>query len=172
MEIKWEITAYLFCSWIYCRAKGNGSCSTMQKRCLRGRFVRKFHNSNAHFIWFVSHFTVGVRGYYYCIAFHCWLSINGTVISFRERERERKETRNEINLRADLSRGPSITSLSSYGAKVRAGAKKMEGGRGVEKRKRLPANPMILVNAPWYFTVCQISNKQKVDKSLVRGRFS
>ena len=62
--------------------------------------------------------------------------------------------RNEINLRTDLFPGPSITSLrsnhlqSSYGAKVRAGAKKMERGRGVEKRKCLPANPMILVNAP------------------------
>ena len=31
---------------------------------------------------------------------------------------------------------------------VRAGAKKMEGGGGGEKRKRLPANPTILENAP------------------------
>ena len=30
---------------------------------------------------------------------------------------------------------------SSYWAKVRAGAKKIEGGRGGEKRRRLPANP-------------------------------
>ena len=39
---------------------------------------------------------------------------------------------------------------SSYGAKVRAGAKKkrVEGGGGGKKRKRLPANPMILENAP------------------------
>ena len=35
---------------------------------------------------------------------------------------------------------------SSYSAKVRAEAKKMEGGG--EKRKRLPANPAILENAP------------------------
>ena len=94
-----------------------------------------------HFMWFVSHFTVGVRGYYYCIAFHCWLLINGTVISFRERERERKETRNEINLRADLFRGPSITSLSSYGAKVRAGAKKMEGEGEWRRGNACPQTP-------------------------------
>ena len=39
---------------------------------------------------------------------------------------------------------------SSYSAKVRAGAKKkkMEGGGGGENRKRLPANPTILENAP------------------------
>ena len=38
---------------------------------------------------------------------------------------------------------------SSYCAKVRAGAKKkVEGGGGGEKRKRLPANPTILKNAP------------------------
>jgi len=39
---------------------------------------------------------------------------------------------------------------SSYGAKVRAGArtKQVEGGGGGEKRKRLPANPTILENAP------------------------
>ena len=37
---------------------------------------------------------------------------------------------------------------SSCCAKVRVGAKKMEGGREREKRKRLPANPMILENAP------------------------
>ena len=42
---------------------------------------------------------------------------------------------------------------SSYGAKVRAGAKKKErveggGAGGGEKRKRLPANPTILENAP------------------------
>ena len=39
---------------------------------------------------------------------------------------------------------------SSYCAKVRAGAKKkkVEGGGGGEKRKRLPANPTILENAP------------------------
>ena len=36
----------------------------------------------------------------------------------------------------------------SYCANVRAGAKKMEGGRGGKKRKRLPANPTILENAP------------------------
>ena len=39
---------------------------------------------------------------------------------------------------------------SSYSAKVRVGAKKMEGGGGGggDKRKRLPANPTILENAP------------------------
>ena len=31
--------------------------------------------------------------------------------------------------------------------------RKMEGGGGWEKRKRLPANPTILENAPSYFTV-------------------
>ena len=36
---------------------------------------------------------------------------------------------------------------SSYGAKVRAGAKKKVEGGG-EKRKRLPADPTILENAP------------------------
>ena len=54
---------------------------------------------------------------------------------------------------------------SSYGAKVRAGAKKkrVEGGGGGEKRKRLPANPTILENAPWYFTVrfiCKLTARQ------------
>ena len=38
---------------------------------------------------------------------------------------------------------------SSHCAKVRAEAKKkVEGGGGGEKRKRLPANPTILENAP------------------------
>ena len=38
---------------------------------------------------------------------------------------------------------------ASYCAKVRAEAKKkVEGGGGGEKRKRLPANPTILENAP------------------------
>ena len=37
---------------------------------------------------------------------------------------------------------------SSYSAKVEAGAKKMEGGGGGEKRKRLSGNPTILENAP------------------------
>ena len=54
---------------------------------------------------------------------------------------------------------------STYSAKVRAGAKKkkMEGGGGGEKRKRLPANPTILENAPWYFTVrfiCKLTARQ------------
>ena len=48
---------------------------------------------------------------------------------------------------------PSLRSKrfqSSYCAEVRAGAKKkkVEGGGGGEKRKRLPANPTILENAP------------------------
>ena len=43
---------------------------------------------------------------------------------------------------------------SSYCAKVKSGSKKkVEGGGGEEKRKRLPANPTILENAPWYFTI-------------------
>ena len=36
----------------------------------------------------------------------------------------------------------------SYSAKVGAGAKKTEGGRGGKKRKRLSANLTILENAP------------------------
>ena len=39
--------------------------------------------------------------------------------------------------------------------------KKVEGGG--EKRKRLPANPTILENAPWYFTVrfiCKLTARQ------------
>ena len=52
----------------------------------------------------------------------------------------------------------------SYCAKVRAGAKtKMEGGRGGKKRKRLPANPTILENAPWNFAVrfiCKLTARQ------------
>ena len=45
---------------------------------------------------------------------------------------------------------PSLRSKrfqSNYSAKVRAGAKKKMEGEG-EKRKRLPANPTILENAP------------------------
>jgi len=41
--------------------------------------------------------------------------------------------------------------------------KKVEGGEGGEKRKRLPANPTILENAPWYFTVrfiCKLTARQ------------
>ena len=53
---------------------------------------------------------------------------------------------------------------SSYCAKVRAEAKKkVEGGGGGEKRKRLPANPTILENAPWNFTVrfiCKLTARQ------------
>ena len=53
---------------------------------------------------------------------------------------------------------------SSYCAKVRVGAKKkVEGGGGREKRKRLPANPTILENAPLYFTVrfiCKLTARQ------------
>ena len=47
-----------------------------------------------------------------------------------------------------MSRESSLRSKcfqSSYGAKVRAGAKKKGGGK---KMKRLPANPTILENAP------------------------
>ena len=53
---------------------------------------------------------------------------------------------------------------SSYWTKVRAEAKKkVEGGGGKEKRKRLPANPTILENAPLYFTVwfiCKLTARQ------------
>ena len=52
---------------------------------------------------------------------------------------------------------------SSYSAKVGAGAKKMEGGRGGKKRKRLSANPTILENAPCYFTdrfICKLTTRQ------------
>ena len=41
--------------------------------------------------------------------------------------------------------------------------RKVEGGGGGEKRKRLPANPTILKNAPWYFTVrliCKLTARQ------------
>ena len=61
---------------------------------------------------------------------------------------------------------------SSYCAKVSAGAKKkkVEGGGGGEKRKRLPANPTILENAPWYFTVrliCKLTARQ--NRSITPG---
>ena len=52
---------------------------------------------------------------------------------------------------------------SNYSAKVRAGAKKIEGEGGGEKRKRLPANTTILENAPWYLTVrfiCKLTARQ------------
>ena len=51
---------------------------------------------------------------------------------------------------------------SSYCAQ-REQKKKMEGGGGGEKRKHLPANLMILENAPWYFTVrfiCKLTARQ------------
>ena len=47
--------------------------------------------------------------------------------------------------------------------KVERKQKKVEGGGGGEKRKRLPANPTILENALWYFTVrfiCQLTARQ------------
>ena len=53
---------------------------------------------------------------------------------------------------------------SSYCAKVKSGSKKeVEGGGGGDKRKCLPANPTILENAPWYFTVrfiCKLTARQ------------
>ena len=45
----------------------------------------------------------------------------------------------------------------------RSDKKKVEGGGGGKKRKRLPANPTILKNAPWYFTVrfvCKLTARQ------------
>ena len=48
--------------------------------------------------------------------------------------------------------------------------KKVEGGGGGEKRKRLPANPTILKNAPWYFTVrliCKLTARQ--NRSITPG---
>ena len=45
-----------------------------------------------YFMWFVLHFTVLVScGCYYHLAFHCWLLINGTVISALEKEREERD---------------------------------------------------------------------------------
>ena len=54
---RWKLN--LFCSWICCGgAKRNGSCSTMQKRCLCRRYIRKFHNALFYVV---------------CLAFHCWV---------------------------------------------------------------------------------------------------
>ena len=55
-----------------------------------------------------------------------------------------------VHLRQAFSSLRSKRFPSSYCAKVRAEAKKkkVEGGGGGEKRKRLPANPTILKNAP------------------------
>ena len=50
--------------------------------------------------------------------------------------------------------------------------KKVEGGEGGEKRKRLPANPTILENAPWYFTVrfiCKLTARQNTVKPVLSG---
>ena len=50
--------------------------------------------------------------------------------------------------------------------------KKVEGGEGGEKRKRLPANPTILENAPWYFTVrfiCKLTARQNIVKPVLSG---
>ena len=44
----------------------NGSCSTMQKRCLCRRFVRKFHN---------------VVFYVVCLAFHRWCQAVVIIVS-------------------------------------------------------------------------------------------
>ena len=62
----------------------------------------------------------------------------------------------------------------SYCAKVRAGAKKkLEGGGEGEKRKWLPANPSILENAPWYFTVrfiCKLIVRQnRANEQITPG---
>ena len=54
---RWKLN--LFCSWICCGgAKRNGSCSTMQKRCLCRRYIRKFHNALFYVV---------------SLAFHCWV---------------------------------------------------------------------------------------------------
>ena len=58
-----------------------------------------------------------------------------------------------------------VASVSSrvIARKLEREQKKMEGGGGGEKRKRLPANPTILENAPWYFTVrfiCKLTARQ------------
>ena len=56
--------------------------------------------------------------------------------------------------------------FASYSLRKKSGQRrKVE--RGGEKRKRLPANPMILENAPWHFTVrfiCKLTARQ--DRSL------
>ena len=49
------------------------------------------------------------------------------------------------------------------GWKLERKQKKVERGGGGEKRKHLPANPTILENAPWYFTVrfiCKLTAHQ------------
>ena len=91
MEIKWEIKTYLFCSWICCGAKWNENCSTMQKRCLRRRFVRKFHN---------------VVFYLVCLAFHCWyqavviivsrFTVNGIAVPLINNQQWRQITQNKV----------------------------------------------------------------------------
>ena len=49
--------------------------------------------------------------------------------------------------------------------------KKVEGGGAGEKRKRLPASPMILENAPWYFTVrfiCKLTARQNRSTGITK----
>ena len=49
-----------------------------------------------------------------------------------------------------------VASVSSRVVRAEAkGKNKMEGGGGGGKKKRLPVNPTILENAPWYFTTAR-----------------
>ena len=68
---RWKLN--LFCSWICCGgAKRNGSCSTMQKRCLCRRYIRKFHNALFYVVCLAFHCWLSRRCYYH-LSFHCWL---------------------------------------------------------------------------------------------------
>ena len=86
----------------------------------------------------------------------CFVVVVVFVVVFFFRGNGKKEHLNSATFTPRVVCRPLIGSLrskrsqSSYGAKVRAGAKKkrVEGGGGGEKRKRLPANPTILENAP------------------------
>ena len=78
---------------------------------------------------------------------------DGAIRASRVLRRSRARALLSLNLKKkrDWSQSTSLRSKrfqSSYSAKVIAGAKKMEGGGGGEKRERLPASPTILENAP------------------------
>ena len=88
MVIKWEIKSYLFCSWICCKVQWNESCAMSCKTDIHASALSRT----------------------------ALLALRGS--SKRGSERERKETRDEINLGTDLFPGRSQVSIHGFFTKL------------------------------------------------------